>query len=150
MPAVNSQLLVLSTVVVVLLAAAGAAHRTQESGQRLTFFFRVAKDSAILLTVVALVLNLRNATLATRQDAYSRSLDYYAQLHQVEINSPNIMSMIYGPGDRFTALSPADQERYQYLIQVIEFYQRLWLMHRDGVLDDDIWAGWEQWLRTGL
>ena len=33
---------------------------------------------------------------------------------------------------------------------MIEFYQRLWLMERDGVLDDEIWDGWERWLEDGI
>ena len=146
----DPQRTVLVTVAVVLAVAAVVARRMQEPGHRLAFFLRVAKDAAIVLTVVALLIQLRNATLATRQDAYSRSLDYYAQLHRVQVDNPNILGMLYGPNDRFSALVPADQERYQYLVQVVEFYQRLWLMHRDGVLDDELWAGWERWLEDGI
>jgi len=150
MPELEPITWVILIMAMVLVLAAAASYWAQQPGQRLPFFFRVATDVAILFSVVALVIELRYATLATRQDAYSQSLDYYAQLHRIEANNPNILGMLFGEGDRFTALSAADQERYQYLISLIEFYQRLWLMERDGVLDDEIWDGWERWLEDGI
>lgn len=134
----------------ILLLTAFGSHRTQQPGQRLSFFLRTAKDAAVLLTVLALVINLRNSTVATRQDAYSRSLDYFARLQDAALANPAVGTMLYLPGDPFLALNPDDRARYQYLLQVIEFYQRLWLLERDGALDEQAWAGWERWLEDGI
>ena len=150
MPDLDPHELELLVAAVVLLLITAAARRTQEPGKRLGFFLRTAKDAAIVLTVLALLIQLRASTRATRLDAYSRSLDFYGRLHQAQLGNPNLQSMIYTPSDPFSRLGPADQERYQYLIQVVEFYQRLWLGHREGVLADKVWAGWEQWLEDGI
>ncbi|MFN8593671.1 MAG: hypothetical protein U0031_19595 [Thermomicrobiales bacterium] len=53
--------------------------------------------------------------------------------------------MIY-PAEEYNRAT--DEERFarQYTNAVLNFFDRLYVLHQSGTVDDQIWRGWEPWI----
>ena len=55
--------------------------------------------------------------------------------------------MIHPGEEEFARLGEDERLALQYTHFTMNFFERLYLLHRDGVIDDQRWKAWESWIR---
>jgi hypothetical protein len=115
-------------------------------GDRISKFFSIASNAAIFFTVLALVYQVIDSQQKSKHDAHSQLLDPYSRLNQIQMEHPEIFKVI-NPNVEYNRLGTDEQLALQYTNSVIQFFDRVHTMHRDGEIDYAMWKGWQEWIR---
>jgi hypothetical protein len=115
-------------------------------GDRISRFFSIASDAAIFFTVLALLYQVINAEQQSNHEEYSQLLDMYYRIDQMQLEHPEIFEVIY-PGDVYNRLGEEERLAQQYTYATLDFFDRLYVMYRDGGIDDNMWRGWQSWIQ---
>ena len=99
-----------------------------------------------LAGLLGLLVQLHEASVATRRDVYSRSVDAALLLHQLEFDHPDLICALEPNGPEHK-LPQADLEEVRYLEMNLHLHERLWQQHRVGIFDEEEWAPWERRFR---
>ena len=102
-----------------------------------------------LAGLLALVVQLHEANIATRRDVYSRSVDAALLLEQLEFEHPDLICALDPDGPEHR-LEQAELEEVRYLEMNLDLHERLWQQHQDGIFDDEEWESWARWFRDGV
>ena len=124
------------------------AHPESRASHYLTF-----AHSAIgllgLAGLLALIIQLHEANIATRRDVYSRSVDAALMLEQLEFAHPDLICAL-DPNAPEHGLEQGEFEAVRYLEMNLDLHERLWQQHQDGIFDDEEWDPWQRWFRDGV
>jgi hypothetical protein len=124
------------------------AHRDSRTSRYLEFFRSITQ----VLTVaglLALVVQLHQANITARRDAYSRSVDASLIIDQLELNNPELACALLPEGPE-RQLELSELRAMRYIELNLDLHERLWQQHQDGVFGDEDWEPWEQWFRDGV
>lgn len=114
-------------------------------GDRISKFFSIASNAAIFFTVIALLFQVIDSREKANRDSYAEVLTTYNEITQMQADHPEVWSLIY-PDDESALMSQDERLAYQYTYFVMNFFERLYLHYRDGVIDDQRWKAWDSWL----
>jgi hypothetical protein len=128
-------------IVVAVIGSQGEKSR----GDRIARFFSIASDAALFFTVLALLYQVIDSQEQSRHDAYSQLLDTYSRIDQMQLDHPEIFEVIY-PGDVYNRIGEEERLAQQYTYAVLDFFNRVYMLHLDGGIDDSTWAGWRSWI----
>jgi hypothetical protein len=130
---------------IVVVAAIGAMDE-KTRGDKLAKFFSIASNAAIFFTVLALVYQVIDSQEAARRTSYADVLDTYNEITQLQNEHPEIWRVMY-PGEGANAqLGESERLALQYTYFTLNFFERLYLLYRDGVIDEQRWKAWESWI----
>jgi hypothetical protein len=122
----------------------------QSRGDKLAKFFGIASNAAIFFTVLALVYQVVASEDEARRAAYADVLDTYYEINRLQFEHPEVWRLMYpGEGDA-ARLGEDERQALQYTYFTLNFFERLYLLHRDGAIDDERWKAWETWIRYSL
>lgn len=134
---------------IIVVAAIGALDE-KTRGDKLAKFFSIASNAAIFFTVLALLYQVIASEEEAQRAAYADVLDTYYEINQMQIEHPEVWRLMY-PGENEAALLGADERlALQYTYFTMNFFERLYLHYRDGVIDAERWKGWETWIGYSL
>lgn len=119
-------------------------------GDKLSKFFSIASNAAIFFTVLALTYQVIASEEEARRTSYAELLNTYYEINQMQIEHPEIWRVIYPGEEEFARLGEDERLALQYTYFTMNFFERLYLLHRDGVIDDQRWKAWESWIRYSL
>jgi hypothetical protein len=102
-----------------------------------------------LAGLLALVVQLHEANIATRRDVYSRSVDAALLLEQLEFAHTDLICALDPEGPEH-GLEQAELEVVRYLEMNLDLHERLWQQHQDGIFDEEEWDPWQRWFRDGV
>ena len=119
---------------------------------RVSRYFNFAHSAMQLLGLaglLALIVQLHEANVATKRDVYSRSVDAALLLHQLEFDHPDLICALEpnGPEQR---LEQGQLEEVRYLEMNLHLHERLWQQHKDGIFDEAEWEPWERRFRDAV
>jgi hypothetical protein len=114
-------------------------------GDRISKFFSIASNAAIFFTVIALLYQVIDSEEKANRDSYAEILTTYNEITQMQTDNPEVWSLIY-PGDTSVLMDHDEQLAVRYTYFVVNFFERLYLLYQDGVIDDQRWKVWESWL----
>jgi hypothetical protein len=63
----------------------------------------------------------------------------------MQLDHPEIFDVIY-PGVEYNRIGNDEKIALQYTYALLDFFDRVYIMHRDGVIDDEMWKRWESWI----
>lgn len=115
-------------------------------GDRISKFFSIASNAAIFFTVIALLYQVIDSEEEANRSSYAEVLATYYEITQMQTDHPEVWSLIY-PGNEFANADDEERLAIQYTYFVMNFFERLYLQYRDGVIDDQRWKTWESWIR---
>ena len=134
---------------IIVVAAIGAADE-KTRGDKLAKFFSIASNAAIFFTVLALLYQVIASEEESQRASYADVLDTYYEINQMQIEHPEVWRLMY-PGEQDAALMGADERlALQYTYFTMNFFERLYLLYRDGVIDAERWKAWETWIGYSL
>jgi hypothetical protein len=119
-------------------------------GDKLSKFFSIASNAAIFFTVLALTYQVIASEEESRRTSYAELLNTYYEINQMQIEHPEIWRVIYPGEEEFARLGEDERLALQYTYFTMNFFERLYLLYRDGVIDDQRWKAWESWIRYSL
>jgi hypothetical protein len=102
-----------------------------------------------LAGLLALVVQLHEANVATRRDVYSQSVDAAILLEQLEFAHPDLICALQPDGPE-RRLEQSEMEVVRYLEMNLDLHERLWQQHQDGIFDEEEWDPWQRWFRDGV
>lgn len=114
-------------------------------GDKISKFFSIASNAAIFFTVIALLYQVIDSEEEANRTSYAEVLSTYYEITQMQTDHPRVWSLIY-PGDQFANQNEEERLATQYTYFVMNFFERLYLQYRDGVIDDQRWKTWESWI----
>jgi hypothetical protein len=127
-----------------------AALEEKTRGDKLSKFFSIASNAAIFFTVLALTYQVIASEEEARRMSYADLLDTYYEINQMQIEHPEIWRRIYPGEDEDARRSEEERLALQYTFFTMNFFERLYLLYRDGVIDDQRWKTWESWISYSL
>jgi hypothetical protein len=134
---------------IIVVAAIGAMDE-QTRGDKLAKFFSIASNAAIFFTVLALVYQVIDSQEDAQRTSYADVLDTYNEITQLQNEHPDIWRVMY-PGEGENAQLGEDERlALQYTYFTLNFFERLYLLYRDGVIDDQRWKAWESWISYSM
>jgi hypothetical protein len=114
-------------------------------GDKLARFFSIASKAAIFFTVLALLYQVTHSEEDARRASYADLLATYHEINQLQIDNPAVWRMVY-PGEAdLTRMGEDERLAIQDTYFVMNFFERLYLSHQDGVIDDTR-KTWESWI----
>lgn len=110
---------------------------------------RAVTQVLTLAGLVALVLQLHQANITAKRDAYNRSVEASFLIEQLELANPDLACALLPEGpERQLEVSALREMRYLELN--LDLVERLWQQHQDGLFDDEEWEPWQRWFRDGV
>jgi hypothetical protein len=148
-PSVVLILIPIVVVAIIVVAAIGALDE-KSRGEKIAKFFSIASNAAIFFTVLALLYQVIETEEEARRTSYSEILDTYYDINQMQFDHPEVWRVMYPNEPELTALSEDEQFAIANVYFIMNFFERLYLMHRDGDIEDERWKVWESWIRYSL
>jgi hypothetical protein len=134
---------------IIVVAAIGSLDE-KTRGDKVGKFFSIASNAAIFFTVLALLYQVIASEEESQRSSYADLLDTYYEINQMQIEHPEVWRLMY-PGEQDAALMGEDERlALQYTYFTMNFFERLYLLHRDGVIDAERWKAWETWIGYSL
>ena len=133
-------------VVVAFIGSADAKSR----GDRIARFFSIASNAAIFFTVLALLYQVIASQEEANRASYADILETYNEINQLQVQHPEIWRVMYPGEDELRRLSADERLAVQYTYFTMNFFERLYLHYREGVIDDERWKAWETWIAYSL
>jgi hypothetical protein len=118
-------------------------------GDKLAKFFSIASNAAIFFTVIALLYQVVDSEEEARRTTYADVLDTYYEITQMQTARPEVWNVMY-PEEESLRLGEEERLALQYTYFIMNFFERLYLLHRDGTIDEQRWKGWESWISYSL
>jgi uncharacterized membrane protein len=134
---------------IIVVALVGALDE-KTRGDRLSKFFSIASNAAIFFTVLALLYQVIASEEEAQRASYADLLDTYYEINQMQIEHPEVWRLIYPSEDESARLGEDERLALQYTYFTMNFFERLYLLYRDGVIDDERWKAWESWIDYSL
>jgi hypothetical protein len=134
---------------IVAVAAIGAMDE-KTRGDRLAKFFSIASNAAIFFTVLALVYQVVDSQEEANRASYADVLDTYNEINQLQNEHPEIWRVMYPAEGANAHLDEGQRLALQYTYFTLNFFERLYLLYRDGVIDDQRWRAWESWISYSM
>src|SRR5215207_3818483 len=133
--------------IIVLGAIAALGEKTR--GDKFAKFFSIASNAAIFFTVLALHYQVVDSEEEARRTSYADVLDTYYEITQMQIAHPEVWRLMY-PGEEEVRLGEDEQLALQHTYFIMNFFERLYSLYRDGDIDDQRWKIWESWIDHSL
>ena len=118
-------------------------------GDKVAKFFSIASNAAIFFTVLALLYQVVDSEEEARRTSYADVLDTYYEITQMQIAHPEVWRLMY-PGEEEVRLGEDEQLALQHTYFILNFFERLYSLYRDGDIDDQRWKIWESWIDHSL
>lgn len=148
-PSVVLILIPIAVVGIIVLAALGSLDE-KTRGDKIAKFFSIASNAAIFFTVLALLYQVIDSEEDSRRTSYSEILNTYYDINQLQFERPEAWRVMYPEGDNPTTLSEDEQFALANTYFIMNFFERLYLMYRDGDIEDEGWRMWESWIGYSL
>ena len=145
-PSVILVLIPIVFVGIIVVAAIGSRDETTR-GDKISRFFSIASNAAIFFTVLGLLYQVIDSEQDSRRASYSEVLNTYQEINQFQSDHPEVWSVIYPEEEESVGLSEIETLALQQTYFILNFFERVYLMFRDGVIDDYRWKAWENWIR---
>src|SRR5829696_9864986 len=147
----GSVVLVLIPVVFVGIIAVAFVGSLDEKtrGDKLSKFFSIASNAAIFFTVLALLYQVVDSEEEARRTSYADVLDTYYEITQMQIAHPEVWAIMY-PEEEEVRLGEDEQLALQHTYFIMNFFERLYSLYRDGAIDAQRWKIWESWIDHSL
>jgi len=133
--------------IIVVSAIAALGEKTR--GDKLAKFFSIASNAAIFFTVLALHYQVVDSEEEARRTSYADVLETYYEITQMQIAHPEVWRLMY-PGEAEVRLGEDEQLALQHTYFILNFFERLYSLYRDGDIDDQRWKIWESWIDHSL
>ena len=133
--------------IIVVSAIAALGEKTR--GDKLAKFFSIASNAAIFFTVLALHYQVVDSEEEARRTSYADVLETYYEITQMQIAHPEVWAIMY-PGEEEVRLGEDEQLALQHTYFIMNFFERLYSLYRDGDIDDQRWKIWESWIDHSL
>ena len=134
---------------IIVIAAVGSLDE-KTRGDRIAKFFSIASNAAIFFTVLALLYQVIDSEEESRRNAYSEILSTYSDINQMRFERPEAWRVMYPREDELTTLSEDEQFAVTNVYFIMNFFERIYLMYRDGDIEGERWKVWENWMRYSL
>jgi hypothetical protein len=112
-------------------------------------FARSVTQVLAVAGLLALVVQLHQANITARRDAYNRSVEASLLLEQLELDHPDLACALLPEGPE-RQLEVSELRAMRYLELNLDLQERLWRQHQEGIFSDDEWAPWDRWFREGV
>ena len=99
--------------------------------------------------LLALVVQLHQANITAKRDAYNRSVEASLLIDQLELDHPELACALLPEGPE-RQLEVSELRAMRYLELNLDLHERLWQQHQDGIFGDEEWEPWERWFRDGV
>jgi hypothetical protein len=129
---------------IILVSFIGSLDETTR-GDRIAKFFAIASNAAIFFTVLALLYQVIDSEEDAKQQAQSQLLETFNQVNQLQIDHPEIFEVIY-PDETYNRIGDDEKIALHYTYAALSFFDRVYVLYRDGVIDERAWRGWENWI----
>jgi hypothetical protein len=133
----------------ILVVAAIGALEEKTRGDKLAKFFSIASNAAIFFTVLALLYQVVDSEEESRRTSYADVLDTYYEITQMQIAHPEVWDIMY-PEEESLRLGEEERLALQHTYFIMNFFERLYSLYRDGDIDDQRWKSWESWIDYSL
>ena len=118
-------------------------------GEKLAKFFSIASNAAIFFTVLALLYQVVESEEESQRTSYADVLDTYYEITQMQIAQPEVLDIMY-PEEEALRLGEDERLAMQQTYFIMNFFERLYSLYRDGDIDDQRWKSWESWIDYSL
>jgi uncharacterized membrane protein len=118
-------------------------------GDKVSKFFSIASNAAIFFTVLALLYQVVDSEEEARRTTYADVLDTYYEITQMQMAHPEVWRLMY-PGEEEVRLGEDEQLALQHTYFILNFFERLYSLYRDGDIDNQRWKIWESWIDHSL
>ncbi len=95
------------------------------------------------------MVQLQEANVTARRDAYNRSVDASILVEQIELANPDLACALLAEGPE-RRLAPRELRAMRYLELNFDLHERLWQHHQEGIFGDEEWESWHGWFRDGV
>jgi hypothetical protein len=126
-----------------------AALDEKTRGGKLAKFFSTASNAAIFFTVLALLYQVVESEEEAQRTSYADVLDTYYEITQMQVAHPEVWAIMY-PEEEEVRLGEDEQLALQHTYFILNFFERLYTLYRDGDIDDQRWKIWESWIDHSL
>jgi hypothetical protein len=133
---------------IIVVSVIGAVDE-KNRGDKLSKFFSIASNAAIFFTVLALLYQVVDSEEEARRTSYADVLDTYYEITQMQVAHPEVWAIMY-PEEEEVRLGEEEQLALQHTYFIMNFFDRLYSLYRDGDIDDQRWKIWESWIDHSL
>jgi hypothetical protein len=130
---------------IIIVSVIGALEE-KTRGDKLAKFFSIASNAAIFFTVLALLFQVTASEREANRASYAEVLATYDEINRLQVEHPDVWRLMYPNEAEFEVLGEGDRLALQYTYFTLNFFERLYLFHRDGVIDDERWKAWQVWI----
>lgn len=97
-------------------------------------------------TFIGLMWQLRRINQSMHNDAYAKAIEDYYRITELLLEKPQLNRLFYSNNPEFSALNSDHQDFYNYLALSAGFLERIYLLFKQGWVDQKTWESWERWL----
>lgn len=110
--------------------------------------------SVIIISVILVLIQLHRHNQQMKVDISTKSVEYYSEIVKYEVDKKledifleNVfLKNQNGIDTRFPYLQPAQKDTYHFLGLLLGYYEHLFHLHKNHLIDEDAWKAWENWL----
>jgi hypothetical protein len=110
---------------------------------------RAVTQVLTLAGLIALVVQLHQANITAKRDAYNRSVEASLLIEQLELANLDLACALLEEGPE-RQLAVDEMRAMRYLELNLDLHERLWQQHQDGIFGDEEWEPWKRWFRDGV
>ena len=114
-----------------------------------TLILTVVQTIVIVLSLMALIWQLRQFTRSLQHDARPRAIEDYSQIAGHLLDKPQLNQFFYEDNTDFQALTETKRTFTTTLGSSFALFERIYLLARQGSIQPRIWDSWERWLIDG-
>ena len=114
--------------------------------QILSLALNTLQTVAIVISLAALIYQLRQFSQSIQQDAYTKIAEYSMKISELVLQGRALADHLYQHDVDYLKLNNSQKDLYNYLVLIAGLYERLYLLFTIKGIDKKTWSPWERWL----
>src|SRR5690348_4213872 len=112
----------------------------------IALIFSAIQTIAIVCSFIAVIWQLKQFNQSIQHDAYSKLAEFSSQYIELILDKPALSNLFYQNNADFTHLDDTHKSFYNFIVIILSFYERLYLLVKLRGIDKKTWEAWERWL----
>jgi hypothetical protein len=114
--------------------------------QILSLALNALQTVAIVISLAALIYQLRQFSQSLQQDAYTKLAEYSMKISELLLQDQQLANAVYQCNTDYLKLNNTQKALYGYIGLILGLYERLYLLFKIKGIDHKNWKSWDKWL----
>jgi len=107
---------------------------------------QILSSLAVLISIIYLITEYNRSGLLNQRNIENKVYERVMTLNQLLVEHPELAEIIVKAQTNLDSLTTTETIRYLAYEHIFyDTWETLWVGHKDGLIEDDVWNDWHEW-----